>query len=488
MTAATILQTLLVFATGSLGSQKIIQIEDLSPIIEASSAHDTANQVLQHAFTNAQGDPSHVRVCLGRFLGMLGEKLTGCERGLKLNVLALLGELLTRVPSELLPSDPSWTKQLYATIRSTITSGPNAQERRHCAIITASLLHAYSPNFFFQVNSSGKSPSSSTEKPFVYLFLQLVTIDIRSAFPSLLEQLASPSYPATIQRLAADFDIVAAFLSFLVNAEDFDAIGIEPNLLLKLRNDIGETFGLTIEFLRDRWDAAYAGAAGFEPGFEGNVPKGLTWDSRLSGGPERDALIVGSVRALAFWLKEDEALRKEAGGLMDVFLGLWTKGMEAGVDYRPWIVGALEGVLEEPHGREMFLQLKGWKIMWDDLRAIASSEPDEEELRLAISEARILAAFVKEQGFSNEGWARELAAAAGEFRADHGLRLELGVMMLSLAAVCAFTTQGPSGRFLKREMEQLRKVHQRFHAAVQNEEDAEELLDILEDVRYHISV
>jgi hypothetical protein len=366
-------------------------------------------------------------------------------------------------------------------MRTIVTSGSSSAERRHCFLITASLLHTYPSEHFFRAKAASTSTSG---KPFVYLFLQLVTIDLRAAFPSLLEQLASPSYAATIQRLAAGFDIIASFLTFLMDAEDFESIGLDPEVLLKLRNDIGETFGLTIEFLRDRWDAAYAGAAGFEPGYENHGPKGLTWDSSLSGGPEKDVLIVGAVRALSLWLKEDEALRKEAGGLMDVFLGLWTKGLESGVDYRSWIIGALDGILEEPHGRAMFQQLQGWQLVWNDLKTTLGSERDEQKTRVAIEEARLLATFVRGENFHNESWSRELVNVAANFQSTNAdrLELELRVMMLDLASECVAATVGSTGRFLGRELEQLRLLHKRLEPMVQNAVDNEELMGIMEDV------
>lgn len=366
-----------------------------------------------------------------------------------------------------------------------LTTNPNATERRYCTIITASLLHSYPPTLLFHSSHT----HSSSDKPSIYILLQHLTIDLRASFPSLLEQLASPSYHSTIQRLAAAFDIIASFLTFLIHAEDFSTIPISPDLLIKLRTDLSETFGLTVEFLRDRWDAAYAGAAGFEPGFEEGALKGLTWDSTISGGPERDALIVGAVRALSVWLKEDESLRGEAGGLMDVFLGLWSKGIEAGVDYRAWLVGALSGVLEEPNGRTIFVKLMGWKVVWEDLRSIYNTEPDEEELQLGIEEARILVGFVKSERFGNEGWARELAGVVvSGSREARGRRLELEVMVLSLASAVVAGTHGASGSFLRREVEGLRRVQKRMEAAASGEEEGDELVDILEDVFHELKM
>ena len=80
---------------------------------------------------------------------------------------------------------------------------------------------------------------------------------------------------------------------------------------------------------------------------------------------------------VARWLREDDSLRKEAGGLMDVFLGLWKQSTEHQansstpermVDYRLWLVSALAGTLMEKNGREIFKTHRGWDVVWSDIQ------------------------------------------------------------------------------------------------------------------------
>ena len=244
---------------------------NVGPIVDAVAEHTVASQVLLYAFTNRLEDTALVQESLQNLLPILCSKMDCSDRGPRETFLSFLGELLTRIPSEVnkyvsidsfhhlltssvFPPDPAWVESVYATIRSIITPGPSPGERRSSFIVIAGLLNAYPPELLFRPQPLEKGSSAS--KPFVYLLIQLAKIDVRSAFPAILEQLASPSYPATAQRLAAAFDIVVSFLAFLVRAEDFASIGMEPDPLLQLRNDIGEMFGLTLEFLRDRWDAA----------------------------------------------------------------------------------------------------------------------------------------------------------------------------------------------------------------------------------------
>lgn len=344
-----------------------------------------------------------------------------------------------------------------------ITSGHNSHERSHCIKIAASLLHKYPPSLLFEPKALGKAPAGE-EKPFVYFFMQLALIDLRATFPALLEQLAAPCYGATAHRLASDFDVLAAFLGYLLMIEDFDDIPITPDLLLKLKADIGETFGLALEFLRDRWDAGYAGAAGFEPGFEKDVPLGLTWETKLEGGIARDPLVIAAVRALSLWLKEDESLRKEAGGLTDLFLGLWKKGKEEGVDYRFWILSSLEGTVEEDNGREQFLQYQGIDLIWADLKTICvNKNAGEEDLRIAFDETRVLTQVVMLEEKANEVWVKEVLAAVG-IRGDSGMRLELDAAMARLASACLVKTHKAARRRLNDDVQKVKEVCGRLFA------------------------
>lgn len=355
-----------------------------------------------------------------------------------------------------LPSDTVWVESAYSGIDTIITSGHTSKERHHTTIIAASLLHRYPPILLFEhttpASVKGKPRATpSSDKPFVYFFLQLVLIDLRASFPALMESLTKPSYGTTAHRLAASYDIVAAFLGYLVTADSFATFALTPDLLLKLRSDLSETFGLTLEFLRDRWDAAFAGAEGFEPGHQDKgTLLGLAWDTNMRGGLFGDPLVMASVRALSLWLREEESLRTEAGGMVDFFLGLWTRGREAGVDYRVWVVGALEGIVEEDHGRAQFAKYGGWEVVWGDLKQVYSMrDAGEEEARLAVAEARLLCEIVTVGGSCEEGRCREVCAVVSS-RGLGQMGSELDAEVLKLASACL--ANAPRG--VRRRMEE----------------------------------
>jgi len=185
---------------------------------------------------------------------------------------------------------------------------------------------------------------------------------------------------------------------------------------------------LTVEFLRDRWDAKFAGAAGYQMDTPGNNvvelrsqpcdgnPLSIAWDAvGIEGGLVRDPLVISAIRTLSLWLREDDSLRKEAGGLMDVFLGLWKQSSEHQVnsgmpekivDYRLWLVSAIAGTLTEKNGREMFKIHGGWDVVWLDIQNVYRSTsptrlptsldpgPETEPQKLATEELRVLVDWV----------------------------------------------------------------------------------------------
>ena len=207
-----------------------------------------------------------------------------------------------------------------------------------------------------------------------------------------METLASPQYPLTALRLAAAYDVVGSFTSSLVRLPDpYDdnkatpaqhVLDIPPDLLLRLRKNLAETMSLTIEFLRDRWDAAVSGAAGLHPSAlptpqhnpgGPSAPRALTWESPTVA-LEADPIVVAGSRALALWLHGDEnaRLRTEAAGITDVLLALYSLDVDAsgiqGTDYRTHVLLALEGLTATPAGVESFLAQDGWAKLADDLQ------------------------------------------------------------------------------------------------------------------------
>jgi hypothetical protein len=268
--------------------------------------------------------------------------------------------------------------------------------RNAVVIFAASLLRGFPadsefPDLFFR---DTQMQSNDSSKPFSYLFMNLLLIDIRTTIPSLMETLASPSYSNTALRLAASYDITSSFILYLLQnlgentdyteESQFKTI-LPPDLLLKLRRDFSETFSLTLEFFRDRWEATVTGASGLDVSarVDPNAPLTLTWDNPFLP-PSEDPIILAGLRALSIWLREDDnpQLHEQAVGIMDMLVPLYSRSTpsDAKIDFRHAILTALSGIFPASQDAvQTFLDEKGWKVLADDLtqcfRTLESVEP-----------------------------------------------------------------------------------------------------------------
>jgi hypothetical protein len=272
-------------------------------------------------------------------------------------------------------------------LRKLVTSRPSTAARSAYTEAAAALLHVF-PNISPKLLFGEQQVSGTDSKPFSYLFINLLLIDIRSSFPNLLSQLNSPDYPAISKRLSAAFDVVSNFIGYLVRSLDEEEkeevhfpssfTSMPPDLLLRLRKDIAETMSLTIEYLRDRWDASVAGAPGLHPSArtgsaatsEGNRLM-LTWDS-LKDNISSDSLVLASIRTLAIWLQEDENenLRNEAAGLTDMLIELYKSSPDTVLDFRYPNLTAFEAIMTTEDGVEGFTGQDGWEVLATDLSGI----------------------------------------------------------------------------------------------------------------------
>jgi Neurochondrin len=360
-----------------------------------------------------------------------------------------------------------------------VTKRPTIEGRTAYSNCAAALIQTYPnicPNLLFQNNKI----FSGDEKPFSYLFINLLLIDIRSSFPSLLSKLHSPEYVAVSKRLAAAFDIISSFVGFLVRSLDDDSDGsstisfnMPPDLLLRLRKGISETISLTIEYLRDRWDFAVAGVAGLHPlartetaATSEGTRFTLTWDS-MKVDVSTDSLVLSSIRTLAIWLHEDdnESLRKETLGLMDMFIELYENSSSAALNFRFPILMALESIINTDGGADAFINQGGWEILSQDL-ARSTNETLQRETNEAqqlpnlieanasrgIEIVRVLLAIVDQQSSILESWMNVVKATATmkHFeRIRHPLIMELQIAILQLAAaLLSSATSGMQKRYV----------------------------------------
>lgn len=341
--------------------------------------------------------------------------------------------------SQLLPQDPEWLGSLIAFIRKLAIRRPTPESRSASTTAASTLLLVFpvqTPSLLF-------ADEAGEEKPFAYLFINLLLVDLRATIPSLLESLNAPGYPSTLQRLVSALEVLAAFIGFLMSwvaemdeAEDSQQPGpafkMPPDLLLKLNKAISETFAVVIEYMRDRWDASLAGAAGLHP--EARIGaahtssgshRTLSWDTKTENAAA-DPFIYSAMRALALWLREDdsEGLRNESAGLMDMFMELYANGSTSsesrGPDFREPVLVALEGITRTQHGIDAFLSNDGWAILSQDLLHVLSESsaprcslfPPSDFVR-GSRITLILGAVADQEGSTQESWMDVVTAVAG---------------------------------------------------------------------------
>jgi len=255
--------------------------------------------------------------------------------------------------------------------------------------------------------------------------MKMLLVDIRSTLPSLQEKLNSPDYPSISSRIAESYDVISNFIGYLVQSLDEEGItsghqplSFEPSQLLQLRTDISETMSLTIEHLRDRYDASVSGAAGLHPSARtdldptSSTPRSIAWESSSTSMSE-DPLTLSETRTLALWLREDDndALRREAAGIVDVVLGLYSSADARG-HIGSAVLTAFEGIFEVPEGIDAFLREDGWETLSEDLQQTLSSRTPEEQNRgLEIVRALLTVAESEVVGPAKQEWVKTVDMA-----------------------------------------------------------------------------
>ncbi|KAJ4395352.1 hypothetical protein N0V85_006579 [Neurospora sp. IMI 360204] len=401
-TTKLVLETLSTLVTTPEGARAFIALDDVTTLIEIAPSHPLVLDIFFYAWLNAMSssvssseDKDLLRTKIDHTITALVSSFKGTDA---VTLLDFLANLLPRLEPQVLPQNPQWLPTLNLFIRNLVSSRPTPAGRAAYTNLSAVLLEVYpsvAPQLLFTDDPSGKGKGKSgptDDKPFSYLLISILLIDIRSTAPTLLSQLNNPSYPQSSRRLSSAFNIISHYLGFLLRSldspESTSSI-IDPDFLLKLRTSLSETFSLTLEFLRDRFDASVAGAMGLDPSARSSAAHDsgtgashltLSWESmRGDSVVYQDPLILAAIRALAIWLREDdnEQLRKEASGLGDLFIDLYRHSCQPNssnpnekLDFRRPVLMAWEGLIEERQGVESFLANGGWQALTSDLITI----------------------------------------------------------------------------------------------------------------------
>lgn len=393
-------QALQCIASTSSGAVAVADFQNWKVIIDTASSNE---DVLIELFRLQRAAEKSASLSLkGTLAGIIDSTMLSVKDSGKLDsikILEALGELTSEtsvscrssaiisrsspLTSAKYPQSPNWIPYAIGLVRSTIKKQPTSRVRNACIKLVGNLIQGLPPTsrFSYELFNESTSQSNNDGKPFSYIFINLVLIEIRSTIPSLLESLASASYTSTALRLASCYDIMSAFILYLLQYLDQDADITEgppsyilsPEQFLRIRKDFAETLSMTLEFFRDRWDATVSGAGGLDPSARNdpNTPLALTWDNP-SVSPAGDPIILAGLRALSLWLREDEnvELAQEATSLMDMYMALYSSSMatDAKVDFRHAVLTCLTGLLvESDDAVQQFLDQKGWSLLQEDL-------------------------------------------------------------------------------------------------------------------------
>ncbi|CAN8097196.1 unnamed protein product [Discula destructiva] len=496
-TTELILQSLLTLVSSLEGAQVFLSVDDLSSLIEIAPAQPLALDVFAHAYAHAAMSSeieSSLQLKVDQTIKALAASFKGTDA---LTLLDFVDQLLRRLDPEIMPRRPSWLKPIVRFNRSLVTSKPTPAGRVAYTNLTASLLQVYPAEATMLLFSD----EIKSEKPFFYLLINLILVDLRSSFPSLLGKLNDPDYEDISRRLASAFDVVSAFIGLLIRLLDeedmngpLSSLMMAPDLLLKLRTSISETMSLAIEYLRDRWDASVAGAMGLHPDARSGTAKTssgahhtLAWDSKTDTASQ-DPLILAAVRALSIWLREDDnnMLRKEAAGLIDMLLDLYKSSTSGRLDFRSAILVALEGISNVDEGVTALLENEGWEVLTKDLLTIfqaSSFVSDNGEAGRGIEIVRVLLPVVeREQPGSREAWMAMVTMVAAWDVPDveqPSLVLEFQVAVLQLVAALLSNTHAGMQRRYGHSISAVFGVALRLKGKIANDEV---LLESLEDV------
>ncbi|KEY69418.1 hypothetical protein S7711_05732 [Stachybotrys chartarum IBT 7711] len=418
-TTELILQLLYTLVSRPDGARALVAIGDLSSITEIAPSQPIVLHLLCNAWLNTMTAPPD-NVDLKSHVSTTIQGLVSSFRSTDaVTLLEFLGTFLRQADPapilQIIPSHPKWLKAVVGYIQNLVTSRPTPEARSAYTNAAASLLQTYPSEAQILLFSDHEKDG----KPFAYLFVNLLLIDIRSTVPSLLEQLNSSTYSTTSRRLASAFDVICFFIGYLVRSLDdeaFDKLVMPPESLLKLRKGISETMSVTLEYLRDRWDASVAGAMGLHPDARtatAEVSTGsrltLAWDSK-DNSANQDPFTLSAVRALALWLREDEneTLRGEATGLTDMLLELYQLQPNDALDFRSPVLVAFEALVTLEQGREMLLNHNGWELLSKDLVSIIhklTQDIEERDLSRGIEIVRVLLAIADQEASSTpEAW------------------------------------------------------------------------------------
>ncbi|KAI9731584.1 MAG: hypothetical protein M1834_004705 [Cirrosporium novae-zelandiae] len=371
-TTIQVMQILLTLASAPRGASTILTVQDWSPLIEITPQQPLALDTIKHAFLLGATTDHEVENNQNKLDDIVPSILVAF-RGINPTPLFLsLSDILSGTISRSL--SPPWLPQLAKVIHEAVpkigSSGSKA-----ILILSATLIQSYpeASTLLFQSSSSKES-----SKPLHHLFIKLPIIDIQSSLPSLHDQKKKSisEYQDISKHISASYDILTAFVNHLMESmdkEDENGSGstlfssFPPDMILKLRSEIGSTISMTIEYLQDERDAPQLPAPTDQP--QRLLLQPPTTPTTTS--PQTDFLTISQLQTLYLWLQADDnsTLQTSTTTLIPLFLSLYPTNLPL---QHP-ILLILQILLLDPTSAEIFGTSNGFAILFKDLKTITDA-------------------------------------------------------------------------------------------------------------------
>ncbi|KAL8798676.1 MAG: hypothetical protein Q9200_007722 [Gallowayella weberi] len=396
-TKTRILQILATLAVTAHGSAAILESRCWPVLSQLAIEFPLSLKIIDLAFRSAIKETGNISVLQPKIHRTFSEWITVFNYHGNVDTITLFEHvcrLLVYIPEDQASEIPKWLAPLAQLIlQSSNTRHEDPTKSRHVIVsLSIALMRCYPKQFPDLLFGSSllmktRAPNSYT-RPIIWMFVQLRLVDIRSSIPSLLEASSGPGYGRTLIHLTACYDLISAFIRFLVDCSEAmsgsddgsDKLPFSPEFLLQIREDISDTCSLTVEYLCDRFQMSQVCGAILpaRPEIRTNQDR-LHLVARIPQPPimAEDPLVRSQLAMLSFWLREDEGetLTKEAGSMVNVIFGMYGKAP----DFRCPLVTILEQFQYNPGGLHHIRYTNGWQILLDDLELIVRSrDPDRE--------------------------------------------------------------------------------------------------------------
>lgn len=244
--------------------------------------------------------------------------------------------------------NPTSLKLIVAAIRSSLLKPIKKGDQRDTLLLLAALLSVHGRDILWN-----EKPTEDQLK-FFMVSSTLSSSELRASLAPLSEKRDTVEYVPLAMYVSAYFIIIQNACLYLVEVE---STNLAPHEILLIRDNFAAAFGETIAYLRDRWDSS--------------CYYNSSHDYASIQGPARidvralpvDMTIIAATQSLCVWLQEDESLRSEACGLMDILLGLVAASDECKIKYPIWILPTIAALTEKKIGREEFVKHGGYNVV-----------------------------------------------------------------------------------------------------------------------------